>query len=151
MLSDSAVRHIEFSTNARLSRLGLRPNWRLTKQAFADLAATEFQGAPAHLHNAVTELTAGHNADSIREGINLAESVVRVLEPRGDFAKALSRLDAKIKIHEAMKIGFTKLYGFTSDVAAADRTVQPMYRLRSDEPQADQHQYAGQDGEQEAI
>jgi hypothetical protein len=79
------------------------------------------------------------------------ESVVRVLEPRGDFAKALSRLDAKIKIHEAMKIGFTKLYGFTSDVAAADPHGATDVRLRSDEPQADQHQYAGQDGEQQAI
>jgi hypothetical protein len=62
-----------------------------------------------------------------------------------------SRLDAKIKIHEAMKIGFTKLHGFTSDVAAADLHGATDVRLGSDEPQADQHQYARQDGEQEAI
>jgi hypothetical protein len=85
------------------------------KRAFADLAATEFLGARAHLKNAAAELTAGHVADSIRESIHSVESVVSVLEPKGDFAKALSRLDAKIKIHEAMKIGFTKLYGFTSN------------------------------------
>jgi hypothetical protein len=41
--------------------------------------------------------------------------VVRTLEPRGDFAKALSRLDAKVKIHGAMKAGFGNLYGFSSD------------------------------------
>ena len=85
------------------------------KRAFADLAATEFHGARAHLRNAATELTAGHSADSIRESIHAVESVVSVLEPKGDFAKALSRLDAKVKIHEAMKAGFTKLYGFTSN------------------------------------
>jgi hypothetical protein len=95
--------------------IGFEAELVTTRRAFADLAATEFHGARAHLHAAATELTAGHNADSIRESIHSVESVVRVLEPKGDFAKALSKLDAKIKIHDAMKIGFTKLYGFTSD------------------------------------
>src|SRR5215475_12911205 len=36
-------------------------------------------------------------------------------------------------------------------VPAADPHGATDVRLRSDEPQADQHQYAGQDGEQEAI
>src|SRR5215510_2618802 len=36
-------------------------------------------------------------------------------------------------------------------VLAADLHGATDVRLRSDEPQADQHQYAGQDGEQEAI
>ena len=36
-------------------------------------------------------------------------------------------------------------------VPAADPHGATDARLRSDEPQADQHQYAGQDGEQEAI
>jgi hypothetical protein len=85
------------------------------KRAFADLAATEFHGARAHLRNAATELTGGHSANSIRESIHAVESVVRVLEPKGDFAKALSTLDAKTKIHGAMKAGFGSLYGFTSD------------------------------------
>lgn len=95
--------------------MGSETELKTIKQAFADLAATEFHGARAHLHAAATELTEGHNADCIRESIHSVESVVRVLEPKGGFAKALSMLDAKIKIHEAMKLGFTKLYGFTSD------------------------------------
>jgi hypothetical protein len=95
--------------------IGSEAELETTKQAFVDLAAIEFHGARAHLHEAATKLTAGHNADSIRESIHAVESVVRVLEPKGDFAKALSKLDAKIAIHEAMKIGFIKLYGFTSD------------------------------------
>jgi hypothetical protein len=43
------------------------------------------------------------------------ESVVSVLEPKGDFAKALARLDAKVQIHGALKAGFGNLYGFTSN------------------------------------
>ncbi len=43
------------------------------------------------------------------------ESVVRVLEPKGDFSKALAKLDAKAKIHSALRSGFNSIYGFTSD------------------------------------
>jgi hypothetical protein len=43
------------------------------------------------------------------------ESVVRVLEPGGDFGKALAKLDAKVGIHGAMRAGFASLYGSTSD------------------------------------
>ena len=85
------------------------------KRAFADLAATEFHGARAHLRNAAELLTAGRWADSIRESIHSVESVARVLEPTGDFSKALARLEASAKIHGAMKAGFGSLYGYTSD------------------------------------
>jgi hypothetical protein len=84
-------------------------------RAFADLAATEFHGARKHLRNAATEFTAGKCADSIRESIHAVESVIRLLEPEGDFAKALAKLEAKVGLHGAMKAGFGKLYGFTSD------------------------------------
>jgi hypothetical protein len=43
------------------------------------------------------------------------ESVVRVLEPKGDFAKALAKLETKAKIHGGLKAGFNSIYGFTSD------------------------------------
>jgi hypothetical protein len=84
-------------------------------RTFADLAATEFHGARQHLRNAAEELTNGNNSDSIRESIHAVESVISVLEPDGDFAKALGRLDARVGIHGAMKAGFASLYGFTSD------------------------------------
>jgi hypothetical protein len=84
-------------------------------RAFADVAAAEFRGARAHLQNAATELTAGRNADSIRESIHAVESVVRVLEPAGDFSKALAKLESRCQIHGALKTGFGSLYGFTSD------------------------------------
>jgi hypothetical protein len=85
------------------------------KAAFADLAASEFHGARQHLRNAAEQLTAGKYPDSIRESIHAVESVTRVLEPAGDFGKALARLETKVKIHGGMKAGFRSLYGFTSD------------------------------------
>jgi hypothetical protein len=50
-------------------------------RAFADVAASEFHGARAHLRNAGSELTAGNYAASIRESIHAVEAVARVLEP----------------------------------------------------------------------
>jgi hypothetical protein len=85
------------------------------KRAFADVGTTEFQGARAHLRNAAEELTGGRYADSVRESIHAVESVVRVLEPSGDFSKALAKLESKVKIHGALKRGFSSIYGFTSD------------------------------------
>jgi len=85
------------------------------QRAFADLASTEFHGARKHLRTAAEYLTEGKASDSIRESIHAVESVVRVLEPKGDFAKALARLDEKVKIHGALKSGFSSLYGFTND------------------------------------
>jgi hypothetical protein len=64
---------------------------------------------------AIGELTNGNFADCVRESIHAVESAVRVLEPSGDFSKALSRLEQKTNIHGAMKKGFVALYGFSSD------------------------------------
>jgi hypothetical protein len=88
------------------------------KAALADLSAKEFGGARAHLTKAAQQLTVGQIADSIRESIHAVESVVRVLEPHGDFSKALARLESKVRIHGALKSGFTSIYGFTSDEKA---------------------------------
>jgi hypothetical protein len=84
-------------------------------KAFADLDASEFHGARAHLRNAASHLTAGNFADSVRESIHAVESVSRTLDPSADLSKALARLEQKISIHAAMKKGFTSLYGYASD------------------------------------
>jgi hypothetical protein len=84
-------------------------------KAFADLDASEFHGARAHLRNAASHLTAGSFADSVRESIHAVESVSRTLDPSADLSKALARLEQKISIHAAMKKGFTSLYGYASD------------------------------------
>lgn len=52
-------------------------------QAFNDLAASEMNGARAHLSKASKELAAGHYADSVRESIHAVEATARVLAPYG--------------------------------------------------------------------
>jgi hypothetical protein len=84
-------------------------------KAFADLDATQFKGARAHLRNAASNLTAGEFADSVRESIHAVESVCQTLDPSADLSKALARLEQKISIHGGMRKGFTSLYGYTSD------------------------------------
>jgi hypothetical protein len=85
-------------------------------QAFADLAASQLNGARAHLRNAASNLTAGAYADSVRESIHAVEAVCRTLDPTADvLSKALAKLEQKISIHPAMKKGFTSLYAYTSD------------------------------------
>ena len=85
-------------------------------KAFADLAATQFNGARAHLGKAASHLTAGAYADSVRESIHAVEAVGRTLDPTADvLSKALGKLEQNISIHPAMKKGFTSLYAYTSD------------------------------------
>jgi hypothetical protein len=85
------------------------------EQALADTDHSQFSGARSHLRQAGTHLTNGKFADSIRESISAVESVARVLEPSGEFSKALAKLETRISIHPALKRGFTALYGYTSD------------------------------------
>jgi hypothetical protein len=84
-------------------------------KALADLNSASLAGGREHLKAAASELSAGHFADSVRESISAVESVVRVLEPDGDFSKALAKLETKTNIHGALKKGFLSIYGFTSD------------------------------------
>jgi hypothetical protein len=95
--------------------IGSEAEFKTLKRAFADLAATEFHGARDHLRKAAEELTAGRYPDSIRESIHAVESVARTLEPDGSLSGALAKLEKSAKIHPAMKQGFTKIYGYTSD------------------------------------
>jgi hypothetical protein len=84
-------------------------------KAFVDLKASGLSGAREHLKSASAELSAGNFSDSIRESVHAVESIVRVLEPSGDFGKALAKLEAKVKIHGALVSGFKSVYGFSSD------------------------------------
>ena len=85
-------------------------------RAFADVAAFEFHGARAHLRNAGSELTAGNYGPSVRESIHAVEAVARVLEPSANtLPQALSKLAASVRIHPALRSGFSSLYGFTND------------------------------------
>jgi hypothetical protein len=85
------------------------------KAAFANLKESGLLGSREHLKTAASALTEGQFADSVRESVHAVESAVRVLEPSGDFSKALSKLEQKTNIHGALKKGFVALYGFSSD------------------------------------
>jgi hypothetical protein len=84
-------------------------------QALKDLTRSSLAGGREHLRAAITHLSDGDFAGSVRESIHSVESVVKVLESSGDFSKALSKLEQKTNIHGAMKKGFIALYGFSSD------------------------------------
>jgi hypothetical protein len=85
-------------------------------RAFADVAASEFHGARAHLRNAGSELTVGNYGPSVRESIQAVESVARVLEPSAKtLAPALAKLEKSVRIHHNLQAGFGQLYNFTSD------------------------------------
>ena len=85
-------------------------------RAFADVAASEFHGARAHLRTAGSELTMGNYGPSTRESIHAVEAVARVLEPGVQtLGPALSKLEKSVRIHPALGKGFGSLYGFTSD------------------------------------
>jgi hypothetical protein len=59
----------------------------IVERALKDVQASSLAGGREHLKLAVTELTNGNFADSVRESIHAVESVVRVLEPSGDSAR----------------------------------------------------------------
>jgi hypothetical protein len=64
-------------------------------RAFVDLKSSGLAGGREHLNSASNELSAGNFAASVRESIQAVESVVRVLEPSGDFSQALARFGGK--------------------------------------------------------
>src|SRR5262249_51861094 len=95
--------------------MGSEAERQTIERAFADVAATQFHGARAHLRKAA-ELTAGRYAESIRESIHAVEATARVLSlgAKG-LNSALDRLESKLKIHRDLKHGFGKLYGYTCE------------------------------------
>jgi hypothetical protein len=54
-----------------------------------------------------------------------------MLEPSGDFAKALAKLEASVGIHGAMKKGFGALYGYSSDEKGGLGTLSLSIQLMS--------------------
>ena len=53
----------------------------------------------------------------IKESISAVEAVAKVLvgDKNAKLGNALSKLESKISIHSALKEGFKKIYGYTSD------------------------------------
>jgi hypothetical protein len=89
----------------------------MLEQAIDD---SKFSGASAHLKRAL-DLLADRKApdyrNSIKESISAVESVARQISesPKATLGEALKVLEKRGKIHPALKDGFLKLYGYTSD------------------------------------
>lgn len=80
----------------------------------------DFPAVKAHLHRALELLSNKESPDyrnSIKESISAVESLAMVLSgnPKATLGDALKSIEKKGKLHPALKDGFSKLYGYTSD------------------------------------
>jgi len=80
----------------------------------------EFQGAHEHITSSLKKLSDRENPDyrnSIKEAISAVESAVSILTgaKKPELNDALKLLEAKGKLHPALRSAFSKLYGWSSD------------------------------------
>ena len=81
-------------------------------------ADSGMDGARAHLKRAAEEINSGRFADAIRESIHAVESVAKVIneDAKSTLGPALKELERReLLTHKALRSGFEKLYGYTSD------------------------------------
>ncbi|CUQ67016.1 AbiJ-NTD4 domain-containing protein [Candidatus Nitrospira inopinata] len=84
------------------------------------LADTRFVGVSAHLKRSLELLADRDNPDyrnSIKESISAVESMARIMtdNSKATLADALKVLEKSGRLHPALKEGFLRLYGYTSD------------------------------------
>ena len=84
------------------------------------LADSQFAGVAAHLQQALDLYAKRKNPDyrnSIKESISAVESMARIVSgnPRAMLSDALKTIEKNGLLHKALKDGFIKLYGYTSD------------------------------------
>jgi hypothetical protein len=84
------------------------------------LADTRFGGVTAHLLRALELYANRENPDyrnSIKESISAVESMARIVadDLKASLADALKAIEKRGSLHPALKEGFVKLYGYTSD------------------------------------
>jgi AbiJ N-terminal domain 4 len=91
-----------------------------------------------HLQQAVTlfsDRTAPDYRNSIKESISAVESMCRIIadSPKATLGDALGRLDSKFKLHPALRSGFEKLYGYTSDAEGIRHSLTQEPNLKSED------------------
>ena len=84
------------------------------------LADSRFAGVGAHIQQALDLYAKRENPDyrnSIKESILAVESMARIVseKPKATLSDALKAIEKNGLLHEALKDGFIKLYGYTSD------------------------------------
>ena len=86
------------------------------RKTFELLSKSDAGGARMHLAQAAKDLSQGEWASSVRESISAVESVAKVLAPNSKELKpALQKLEKAGHVHTALREGFLRLYGYTSD------------------------------------
>ena len=84
------------------------------------LTDSQFVGVDAHLQQALALYAQRDDPDyrnSIKESISAVESMAKIISgnPKAELSDALKEMEKKKLLHAALKEGFIKLYGYTSD------------------------------------
>lgn len=84
------------------------------------LSDQDFPGVRSHLRTALEHMSNRENPDyrnSIKESISAVESMANEVSglDKASLGDALNALERERKLHPALKQGFSKLYGYTSD------------------------------------
>ena len=84
------------------------------------LADDSFAGVSTHLKRGLELYSSRESPDyrnSIKESISAVEALARIVakDPKATLGDALKSIDKRGKLHTALKDGFSKLYGYTSD------------------------------------
>lgn len=102
---------------SNLTDITSREELEMLEHALTD---TRFSGVAAHLQRALELYADRDNPDyrnSIKESISAVEAMARVVSgnQKATLADALKSLEKRSALHPALKDGFLKLYGYTSD------------------------------------
>lgn len=97
------------------------------------LKSAGYSGARSHLIAAGGHLADGNWADSVRESIHAVEAILRTITDQTDFGSALKEFEKSSYIHPALKKGFEKIYGYTSDEQGIRHSLIDAESARTDE------------------
>lgn len=89
-------------------------------EAIEEALSSGFEGVEIHLKQAVTLISNRDKPDYrnvIKESISAVESICQLIagDKNATLGKALDVIEKKYKIHKALKDGFDKIYGYTSN------------------------------------
>ena len=86
--------------------------------ALQDIREAGLRGAEAHFREASNLINLGDWGGAVRESIHAVESVARQIDPNASktLGQALASLERQgLQLHPALREGFSKIYGYTSD------------------------------------
>lgn len=102
------------------------------------LTDEDFPNVKAHLQRALELLSDRKTPDyrnSIKESISAVESIAREIanKPKATLGEALKEIEKKGEFHKALKEGFLKLYGYTSDANGIRHAMMDEPNLTADD------------------